>query len=359
VINILITFPVHKLMFRQQVHGLRVADALAEMRREGVACLWRGVAPPLLQRGTSVAVMFATFHVYTDALDRAGLPPLMSSALAGAASGVSEAALTPFERLQTMMQHRDYNAVVRNSAHAARHCLGHGVKELYRGFTPVLLRCVATNTAFFTLRKPLKEAVVHAWEGDPQAGAPAEPQLRLAAAEAQAGMAAHEVGPALAGVSATQRASAVRYHVRITPDGRTIDSAAAAEAAPPALGTPAAASVPDSSTVRRRWGGSLFQAGREVPFAGAAPRMGHPRDCRCDVCDALRHVAHTRRGPPAVACRSRSVEFAANFLSGGLLGAVVGLALYPFRYVVNWRSSPRGPAMHPQRNQFLPAPQLY
>ncbi|KAJ8390058.1 hypothetical protein AAFF_G00110720, partial [Aldrovandia affinis] len=44
----LVTFPVYKTVFRQQLHSTLVREAVAQLYREGPRKLYRGVAPPLL-----------------------------------------------------------------------------------------------------------------------------------------------------------------------------------------------------------------------------------------------------------------------------------------------------------------------
>ena len=64
VTNILLTFPANKLMFRQQVDGLRVGQAFRSMRHEGLRSLYRGVGPPLLQKTASLSLMFGMYSWY-------------------------------------------------------------------------------------------------------------------------------------------------------------------------------------------------------------------------------------------------------------------------------------------------------
>ena len=48
-INIMVTFPIQKVMFRQQLHGVLASEAVRQLQREGVRTLYRGLLPPLLQ----------------------------------------------------------------------------------------------------------------------------------------------------------------------------------------------------------------------------------------------------------------------------------------------------------------------
>lgn len=52
-INICITFPINKVMFRQMAYGIRTNSALLQMKKEGISHLYRGLLPPLLQKTLS------------------------------------------------------------------------------------------------------------------------------------------------------------------------------------------------------------------------------------------------------------------------------------------------------------------
>jgi hypothetical protein len=47
---ILATFPVNKVMFRQQVHAIGARAAAKQIKHEGVGHLYRGVFSPLLMK---------------------------------------------------------------------------------------------------------------------------------------------------------------------------------------------------------------------------------------------------------------------------------------------------------------------
>ena len=56
--NIMVTFPINKLMFRQQLYGVKTREAAGQIYKEGFPRLYRGLMPPLLQKSSSVALMF-------------------------------------------------------------------------------------------------------------------------------------------------------------------------------------------------------------------------------------------------------------------------------------------------------------
>ena len=59
--NVVVTFPLSKLISRQAYEGLSVRDALDTMRRDGHWHLYRGLAPPLLQQSLKLGVMYSSY----------------------------------------------------------------------------------------------------------------------------------------------------------------------------------------------------------------------------------------------------------------------------------------------------------
>ena len=107
VANICITYPVYKTSFRQIVHGFSTRNAIHQLRKEGIRTLFRGVLPPLLQKGVSTSLLFGTNAQYQRILkERIGLRgELHVQAVAAFMAGSTEAAiLTPIERVQMLLQ---------------------------------------------------------------------------------------------------------------------------------------------------------------------------------------------------------------------------------------------------------------
>lgn len=157
-VNITVTFPINKVMFRQQMYGIRFYKAFRHIRREGVAFLFRGVLPPMMQRTATVSIMFGTYNNY-----RSYLSTHLSNNLfivhtsAAMLAGCTEAILAPFERIQSVLQIRDYHSELRNTFHAFEVISGRGIRELYRGTSAVLLRNGPSNVIFFGFRDELKQ----------------------------------------------------------------------------------------------------------------------------------------------------------------------------------------------------------
>ncbi|CAN9514968.1 unnamed protein product [Ophioblennius macclurei] len=163
--NIMVTFPIQKVLFRQQLHGVLATEAVRQLQRDGLRNLYRGLLPPLLQKSITVAIMFGLYEDFSRVLlDRAGdMPELATRSFAAALAGTTEAILTPFERVQTLLQDHRHHGRFNNTAHTFRTLLTeYGVRECYRGLVPILLRNGPSNVLFFGLRGPIKEQLPEA-----------------------------------------------------------------------------------------------------------------------------------------------------------------------------------------------------
>ncbi len=160
-VNTCITFPLNKIMFRQQAQGIRLFHAVREMRTEGLVLLYRGLLPPLLQRTATVSLMFGTYAHYSSLIlrDFPECPGVAAHTVAALLAGSTEAVLAPFERIQVVLQVKDYHGNVDNTLHAFRTLARHGIPELYRGWSAVLLRNGPSNVLFLGLRDPLQQAL--------------------------------------------------------------------------------------------------------------------------------------------------------------------------------------------------------
>ncbi len=161
-VNVTVTFPINKVMFRQQVHGSRFRKAYKQVRREGAFNAFRGLLPPLLQRTATVSLMFGTYTTYRGVLETTfpSWSYVQVHTLAAVGAGTTEAILAPFERVQVVLQMEDYHGRLKNTAHAFRVLSGYGgIPELYRGITAILLRNGPSNVLFLGLREPLKRSL--------------------------------------------------------------------------------------------------------------------------------------------------------------------------------------------------------
>lgn len=152
--NIAITFPINKVMFRQQAEGHTISLAVDNLRKEGIRKLYRGIVPPLMQKSVSIALMFGIYDSVSTSLHRKrGYSQSASNGSAALIAGTVEALLTPFERVQVLLQSRKFSNVVYSTRHAFTALAEFGIKEYYRGFSAVLLRNGPSNVLFFSSRE--------------------------------------------------------------------------------------------------------------------------------------------------------------------------------------------------------------
>ena len=160
-VNVVVTFPVNKAMFRQQLEGVSIRKAFRQLKREGWITLYRGMGPPLIQRTTSVAVMFGTFAKYNNYLKSnfPTVPQHFTTLCAAFAAGTTELLLIPFERVQTLLQAKQFHGTFDNTFHVFRNLRHHGISEYYRGMSACFIRNGLSNMLFFGLRGPLRDSI--------------------------------------------------------------------------------------------------------------------------------------------------------------------------------------------------------
>jgi len=158
-----VTYPIHKTIFRQQVHGIYANQAVRQIASEGPRYLYRGLLPPLLLKTSSRSVMFGMYEQYQHLFDcePATTPDGQFAftrwhALAAFLSGTTEALMCPFERVQVLLQSSKYHSKFRNTGHALVELKAYGFREYYRGASSVVMRNGPSNVIFFMLRDPLR-----------------------------------------------------------------------------------------------------------------------------------------------------------------------------------------------------------
>ncbi|KAI6173571.1 Beta-lactamase domain-containing protein [Aphelenchoides besseyi] len=156
-----------KLIFRQQLLGLMVKDAL---RSEGMHQLYRGLLPPLIQRTTTRSIMFGMYDTYKSFLGCVDQPGIWAAwtprhALAAFLAGATEATLCPLERIQVLLQTSTYHDKFRNTREAFQVVRSYGLPEFYRGLSMIIFRNGTSNVLFFSLRGPLRDLVFQAGHG--------------------------------------------------------------------------------------------------------------------------------------------------------------------------------------------------
>lgn len=169
--SIILLFPLNKLIFRQILDGVSFRDAFLQLKHEGFRNVYRGLLPPLLQKSVSYSIMFGSQNEYSIWLRKLAqnsnspfiqkLSPKTKqtsiTAVAGALAGLTEAILTPFERVQAVLQMQQFQHRYKHTLHVF-HEIGkkHGIRELYRGLSAICLRNSMSNIVFFTSRAQFK-----------------------------------------------------------------------------------------------------------------------------------------------------------------------------------------------------------
>ncbi|XP_063980201.1 mitochondrial nicotinamide adenine dinucleotide transporter SLC25A51 [Diachasmimorpha longicaudata] len=158
VINVTVTYPINKIIFRQILEAVPATTAVRQLSREGLGLLYRGILPPLCQKTLSLSIMFSVYEGSRTRLTILTHHPVFSKIIAANFAGGVEAILMPLERVQTLLQDWRYHGKFRNTPDAFKYLLSHhGVTECYRGLVPIVVRNGLSNLTFFTLRDLSKE----------------------------------------------------------------------------------------------------------------------------------------------------------------------------------------------------------
>ncbi|XP_074109820.1 mitochondrial nicotinamide adenine dinucleotide transporter SLC25A51 [Cotesia typhae] len=160
VINVGVTYPMNKIIFRQILEGVQVSAAVRQLSKEGIRLLYRGILPPLCQKTLSLSIMFSVYEGSKSRIYFLTHQPILSKVLAANVAGGIEAILMPLERVQTLLQDWRYHTKFKNTSHAFKYLLReYGICECYRGLMPIIIRNGLSNLTFFSLRDLSKDYV--------------------------------------------------------------------------------------------------------------------------------------------------------------------------------------------------------
>ncbi|XP_068154190.1 mitochondrial nicotinamide adenine dinucleotide transporter SLC25A51 [Drosophila tropicalis] len=154
-VNISVTYPIYKIIFRQMLHGVAITSAFGQLRHEGLGFLYRGMLPPLAQKTISLSIMFGVFDgTRRYMVEDYRLNDYGAKVMAGLVAGSVESILLPFERIQTLLADSKFHQYFSNTSSAFRYVVtNYGFRELYRGIEPVFWRNGLSNALFFMLRE--------------------------------------------------------------------------------------------------------------------------------------------------------------------------------------------------------------
>nr|XP_006137513.1 solute carrier family 25 member 53 [Pelodiscus sinensis]XP_006137514.1 solute carrier family 25 member 53 [Pelodiscus sinensis]XP_006137515.1 solute carrier family 25 member 53 [Pelodiscus sinensis] len=166
-LSTVITFPIYKTIFRQQIHAFSIQEAIQQLRREGLHRFYRGLFPPLLSKTLQGTLLFGTHDSFLRLLTRNPSEPctLGERWAAGFLSGSVEAlVLNPFERVQNVLQDGRKDARFPNIRSILQEFNSYGPKErlvvgYYRGLSPVLLRNSLGSALYFSFKDPLRDSL--------------------------------------------------------------------------------------------------------------------------------------------------------------------------------------------------------
>ncbi|ALC46257.1 CG7943 [Drosophila busckii] len=160
-VNIAVTYPIYKIIFRQMLHGVPLSSALLQLHHEGLGFLYRGMLPPLAQKTISLSIMFGVFDGTRRYLvEDYRLNDYGAKIIAGVVAGSVESLLLPFERVQTLLADSKFHKYFSNTQNAFRYVVtNYGFRELYRGIEPVFWRNGLSNALFFMLREEASKSV--------------------------------------------------------------------------------------------------------------------------------------------------------------------------------------------------------
>ncbi|XP_056626039.1 solute carrier family 25 member 53-like isoform X2 [Triplophysa dalaica] len=156
----IITFPLYKTVFRQQLHSTLVRETLAQLFKEGPLKLYRGVAPPLLMKGLNGTVLFGLQDTFLQKLSlwaETPLPANVLPAVAGLGAGVVEAMLfTPFERVQNVLQNNKNDRSLPTVRSVLLKLSSRPMASgYYTAFLPILVRNALGSSFYFGLKDPM------------------------------------------------------------------------------------------------------------------------------------------------------------------------------------------------------------
>ncbi|XP_012408922.2 solute carrier family 25 member 53 [Sarcophilus harrisii] len=161
-----VTFPIYKLVFRQQIHAVSVPQAVNQLHQEGPCRFYRGIYPPLLAKTLQGTLLFGTHNNVLQYLSPTGHSRLWQRWVAGSLSGVVEAVvLTPFERVQNVLQDGRKDARFPSTSSILQEFNSYSFWErlamgYYRGFFPVLLRNSLGSALYFSFKDPIRDSLM-------------------------------------------------------------------------------------------------------------------------------------------------------------------------------------------------------
>ncbi|XP_070808129.1 solute carrier family 25 member 53 [Pituophis catenifer annectens] len=164
-LSTLVSFPIYKTIFRQQLHTFSSTEAVRQLYHEGFPQIYRGVFPPLMVKTLQGTLMYGTYENFYSFLSTQPSGSWSQRAIAGLFSGFLEALVfCPFERVQNVLQ--DGRKVQRfpTTRHILTTFYSYPLGEsfslgFYRGLRLILIRNGLGSSLFFALEEPLRSSL--------------------------------------------------------------------------------------------------------------------------------------------------------------------------------------------------------
>uniref|UniRef100_A0A2K6CK21 Solute carrier family 25 member 51 n=1 Tax=Macaca nemestrina TaxID=9545 RepID=A0A2K6CK21_MACNE len=138
--NVAITFPIQKVLFPQQLYGIKTRDATLQLRRDGFRNLYGGISPRLMQQTTTLALTFGLYEDLSCLLHKhVSAPEFAIRGVTAVLAGTTE----------TLLQDHKHHDKFTNTYQAFKALKCHGIGEYYRGLVPILFRNGLSNVFFF------------------------------------------------------------------------------------------------------------------------------------------------------------------------------------------------------------------
>uniref|UniRef100_A0A2K6CK16 Solute carrier family 25 member 51 n=1 Tax=Macaca nemestrina TaxID=9545 RepID=A0A2K6CK16_MACNE len=134
--NVAITFPIQKVLFPQQLYGIKTRDATLQLRRDGFRNLYGGISPRLMQQTTTLALTFGLYEDLSCLLHKhVSAPEFAIRGVTAVLAGTTE----------TLLQDHKHHDKFTNTYQAFKALKCHGIGEYYRGLVPILFRNGLSN----------------------------------------------------------------------------------------------------------------------------------------------------------------------------------------------------------------------
>lgn len=142
------------------IHGRLTAKQLVSkiIAEEGVTGLYRGAIPVTMKQSANSVVRFTSYQYLLEGTrslinGHSNVPGALAPAIAGGAAGiVTVYATMPFDNIKTKMQGLNSGSVHRGSMRCFQEIVRRdGVKGLWKGTTPRLVRLTVAGTLAFSI----------------------------------------------------------------------------------------------------------------------------------------------------------------------------------------------------------------